>query len=456
MQRQYYRRTPQWQAEMATNYKAAVSVLATLLISSPNLSNHLRARRRPFSFSLRPLCMGAVHQLLPILATNDCFEGDLRELPPSARAGARKCCCEDGSCGSDPECAPDPSRQRGLCVDDRWDLLPDEVTILANETQDVASTNETRELWQEILKRRKAISWNNYYQDVVRYVHTSGSQQNRSRLEEPLVIVEIGTAFGGMANAFLEGFSKATVISVDPFQSYGGGSRSGNLADASDSTSVMYKKLGLRNKASSKSEGWAKSLATHMHKQHGCRWHLLHTTSTSAASRLQGRLSGSIDVVFIDGLHTFHGIVNDMLSWLPLMRRPGGLVIFNDYGKRSFPYVTDVVADLVRKNQDIIKGLDVGANGRPPGKSNAGVVLRGGTPLLFPPHKLNDFMSQIKVEPMCYVHSPSEVRNLRRKPRGSEVGLCCCHESEASRRGARSPCLGDISCKAAAGAGGRR
>ena len=37
-----------------------------------------------------------------------CYKTELRELPPRQQPGARKCCCDDGSCASDPECSMDP------------------------------------------------------------------------------------------------------------------------------------------------------------------------------------------------------------------------------------------------------------------------------------------------------------------------------------------------------------
>ena len=32
-------------------------------------------------------------------------------------------------------------------------------------------------------------------------------------------------------------------------------------------------------------------------------------------------------------LHTYEGVAADLLAWLPKLRRPGGVVIFNDYGE---------------------------------------------------------------------------------------------------------------------------
>ena len=41
----------------------------------------------------------------------------------------------------------------------------------------------------------------------------------------------------------------------------------------------------------------------------------------------------SVDAVFIDGLHTYEGVKEDIIAWAPKVRE-GGSLIFNDYPNR--------------------------------------------------------------------------------------------------------------------------
>ena len=52
-----------------------------------------------------------------------------------------------------------------------------------------------------------------------------------------------------------------------------------------------------------------------------------------------------IDLLFIDGNHTYEGVRDDIASWLPFVR-DGGVVIFHDYG--SWAGVTEAVDEAVR------------------------------------------------------------------------------------------------------------
>ena len=66
---------------------------------------------------------------------------------------------------------------------------------------------------------------------------------------------------------------------------------------------------------------------------HGCRYSLLH------ANRVQGARAfppKSLDVAFINGLHTYEGVVEVLAAWRPKVK-DGGLLLFNDYGDATFP-----------------------------------------------------------------------------------------------------------------------
>lgn len=52
--------------------------------------------------------------------------------------------------------------------------------------------------------------------------------------------------------------------------------------------------------------------------------------TSHAAARAYARTSAPIDLLFIDGGHSFHDAFNDVQAWVPLIRR-GGIVALHDY-----------------------------------------------------------------------------------------------------------------------------
>jgi len=204
-----------------------------------------------------------------------------------------------------------------------------------------------------ILPQRLNSTWASYYLDVADFI--------RARYPNPM-IVEVGTAFGGLGNRLLGELPTANLFAVDPF-----------LAgyDPLDGQSALLERWaaeqGLGRDAFSLA--WAHALAADQAGQHGCRYHLFRRYSADAAEFFP---DGSLDVVFVDGLHTYEGVSTDILAWGPKLRRPGGSFIFNDLGFGMFPGVDRAVDDFVR-----IMGLGVvmGALGVPPGIANGAVVL---------------------------------------------------------------------------------
>ena len=81
----------------------------------------------------------------------------------------------------------------------------------------------------------------------------------------------------------------------------------------------------------------------------------------------------SVDVVFVDGLHTGQGVHDDMEAWWPKVK-PGGMMIMNDYGHANFANLTRTVDQWAAA-----RGLQlaVGKRGEPPGVGNAAVSKPG-------------------------------------------------------------------------------
>jgi hypothetical protein len=91
------------------------------------------------------------------------------------------------------------------------------------------------------------------------------------------------------------------------------------------------------------SQTWAKAMAFDMGERFGCRYFLHHNLSEKADVEFLDR---SADSVFIDGLHTFDGVFNDIRMYLSKVQ-PNGALIFNDYDHAGGGFVG------VKKSVDI-------------------------------------------------------------------------------------------------------
>ena len=81
---------------------------------------------------------------------------------------------------------------------------------------------------------------------------------------------------------------------------------------------------------------------------------------------------GSVDVLLIDGLHTYSGVAGDLRAWWPKMH-PHGLVIMNDMPNINFLDVTRAALDFFAWRP--LPRLSLGSEGTPPGAGNAALIL---------------------------------------------------------------------------------
>ena len=126
---------------------------------------------------------------------------------------------------------------------------------------------------------------------------------NKVELMRPKVVVEIGTRMGGTLFLFAKVSTQdSTIVSIDFPDGHGGG----------------YPKSR---------EGFYKSFA-----QPNQQIHLLKADSHAlvTSSQLKSILRGQpIDLLFLDGDHSYEGVKMDYEMYSPLVR-PGGLVAFHD------------------------------------------------------------------------------------------------------------------------------
>lgn len=63
--------------------------------------------------------------------------------------------------------------------------------------------------------------------------------------------------------------------------------------------------------------------------------------------------SATIGLLFIDGSHFYRDVKNDYEAWTPYLG-DGGIVVFDDYGTRRNPGVTEFVRELVAHDVNIV------------------------------------------------------------------------------------------------------
>jgi hypothetical protein len=209
-----------------------------------------------------------------------------------------------------------------------------------------------------ILIERKKAFWNTYYQKVCQFIRENTPSQDNLR------IVEVGTAYGGNANAMAECFPTATILAVDPLLA-------GYDKEDLHSRNMEEWATSHGNSLEQFSQNWANGLLHEQRSKHGCRYHLIKALSTDAGKALKD-VPQKFDIAFIDGLHTYEGVKDDIAFYHPLVK-PGGILIFNDYKDDLFPGVTKAVDEFVAT---VPSGrLVVGSESLPPGATNAAIVL---------------------------------------------------------------------------------
>ena len=241
-------------------------------------------------------------------------------------------------------------------------------------------------LLEKILHERNKSSWLEYYNDVTAEIFRRGVSEG--------TIVEVGTAYGGLAHHILATHPKIRVIAVDPF--FGD-------YDAGDSMSTYFRGLREEYGQDKFSALWAQAMAYEAGRNFGCRYSLYNTYSEKAAARFPRR---SIDMMcvglgwggvegcsssrrlqrpstaeaplapsshplhlppsppppsprarsFIDGDHTREGVEKDIRAWAPILKL-GRMMLFNDYQIQHWPGVVQAVDALAERTAQSVYKL---------------------------------------------------------------------------------------------------
>lgn len=304
----------------------AVPIRSSIL----QVSSFFVSARDHLSEQFSPLC--ELHSLDDRWSTADCIEDLLIQLTVWIINACQKYTPSAGAC--------DP-------------IIPGETRTPSKSDMSFVNIG----ILESFIVPRRLNMWSNYYPDVANFV---SSRFTAARF------VELGTAYGGLSDHVAGELPDSNVYAVDPF--LGG-------YDRNDSVSSLYtvdSVVGLDVTPEALSKLWGQAIKLDQDKRHGCRYHQLRVTSVEAAALFSDR---SVDVVFVDGLHTYEGVAADIIAWLPKLKR-GGAFIFNDVahdGLDPFPGVTRAVLDFTRGTD---AELIVGSFQVPPGIGNAAMILR--------------------------------------------------------------------------------
>lgn len=137
-------------------------------------------------------------------------------------------------------------------------------------------------------------------------------------LRGPCVIVNIGAGFGTSGLTFLEARPKdMTLYTVD-------------IEDGPSPTGSLETERLVLNAAGAD-------------VIYGKRWHQIHADSKFVGQQWYSHIDPThrfVDMVFVDGDHSYEGAAGDIKAWLPNIKA-GGIIAIHDYGKRVVPPCAD-------------------------------------------------------------------------------------------------------------------
>lgn len=147
-------------------------------------------------------------------------------------------------------------------------------------------------------------------------------------------IAEIGVERGGLTHAILSACQLDSHFLIDPWRPYSGSGAGWYF------NQPRFQKWAV----------WD-DLYDYVVKCFGDRTTILRLPSLEAIQQFQ---SNSLDLVFIDGDHSYEAVTADIQAWLPILRDTG-ILAGHDYDAKEFPTVRQAVHDAFP--DDIIRIL---------------------------------------------------------------------------------------------------
>lgn len=177
---------------------------------------------------------------------------------------------------------------------------------------------ELDDSYKEIVEMNETGGWANIYYGVF------SSVINENNFKK---CAEVGIGYGLHANEILENTKVEKLYLIDPMKYY-----------PDDSFVDDVEKMGGFEKL-------CKNIKTNL-KKHESRYTWFRQESVSITT--EQIPDGSLDVVFIDGDHSYHGVTNDLNFWWKKIKI-GGYILGDDYASGIIS-TTNAVDDFTKKN----------------------------------------------------------------------------------------------------------
>ena len=141
------------------------------------------------------------------------------------------------------------------------------------------------------------------------------------------VYVEIGVLYGGSMIEQMKDSQECIFIGIDPFTGYYGNSYDHHRkVDLTEHYDIVKKNIDENN--------------PNNHK-----YHLIKGFSENSVEDFS-KLDLQIDYLFIDGDHSYKGVMNDYNNYLPFVNK-GGVIVFDNYNDNAWEEVTTAVNELL-------------------------------------------------------------------------------------------------------------
>jgi predicted O-methyltransferase YrrM len=153
-------------------------------------------------------------------------------------------------------------------------------------------------------------------------------------------ILEIGVAYGYHADFICTVLPGITYVGVDPYQAN---------YDPSDIFCSDVQRMFRAEDSQNAMDRLFNAVSLNLEKFYG-RASLIRERSWLAADRFQDE---SFDLVYIDGDHTYEGVVKDLAAWYPKVKK-GGIICGDDIGWPGVKKAVDEFFIKLKKEYQII------------------------------------------------------------------------------------------------------
>lgn len=147
------------------------------------------------------------------------------------------------------------------------------------------------------------------------------------------VYVEIGVLYGGSMIEQMKDKQECIFVGIDPFTGYYGKSYDPHRKiDLSEHYEIVDKNIRENN-------------------PNNHQYHLLKGFSNNMVDEFR-KLNLQIDYLFIDGDHSYKGVMDDFKNYFEFVNE-GGIIVFDNYNDSAWEEVTTAVNEILEKDKNI-------------------------------------------------------------------------------------------------------